>query len=231
MLAVYRLYNPAGTRFEAAVVEGAEGQPIIDDPSALVAPILKPLRPEPVLQRLRQSPAPVRVGLIAGHRGFDSGTVCADGLTEVQINVSVTERVAERLAATGLAVDILDEFDPRLDGYFATALVSVHVDSCDFVNELATGYKIAGTSFLDSSDLSICLEEAYGEATGLTYHANSVTPEMTDYHAFREISPATPATIIEIGFLNLDREILTTGSEKVVDGLVGGIECYLEQAQ
>jgi hypothetical protein len=34
--------------------------------------------------------------------------------------------------------------------------------------------------------------------------------------------------IIEIGFLNLDRDLLTSGSETVVNGLFDGIQCYLE---
>jgi N-acetylmuramoyl-L-alanine amidase len=51
---------------------------------------------------------------------------------------------------------------------------------------------------------------------------------MTDYHAFRKISPMTQALIIEIGFLNLDRDLLTSGSETVVNGLFDGIQCYLE---
>ena len=51
---------------------------------------------------------------------------------------------------------------------------------------------------------------------------------MTDYHAFRKISPSTQAVIIEIGFMNLDRELLTSGSETVVDGLYDGLQCFLE---
>ena len=49
---------------------------------------------------------------------------------------------------------------------------------------------------------------------------------MENYHAFSEISPGTPALIIEIGFLNLDREILTENSDLVVEGLVNGIACF-----
>ncbi|MDX1616030.1 MAG: N-acetylmuramoyl-L-alanine amidase, partial [Candidatus Promineifilaceae bacterium] len=182
-------------------------------------------------QRVAQSPRPTLIGIIAGHRGFDSGAACEDGLTEVQINDSVAERVAAELRETGYATETLDEFDARLDGYSATALVSIHADSCDFINDLATGYKISGSSFTDSSTLSICLEQTYGEATGLPYHPNSITAHMANYHAFRKISPGTPAVIIEIGFLNLDRESLTSGSESVVDGLTAGIVCFLEQSQ
>ena len=51
---------------------------------------------------------------------------------------------------------------------------------------------------------------------------------MTDYHAFRKLAPGTQALIIEIGFLNLDRQLLTDGSDKVVEGLANGISCFLE---
>jgi N-acetylmuramoyl-L-alanine amidase len=52
---------------------------------------------------------------------------------------------------------------------------------------------------------------------------------MSEYHVFNKISTVTPALIIEVGFLNLDREILTTHSDVVVTGLVNGILCYLGQ--
>jgi N-acetylmuramoyl-L-alanine amidase len=149
-------------------------------------------------------------------------------LTEVEVNTAVVEQLVKRLQDDGIDVDSLDEFDTRLDGYAATALVSVHSDSCDFINELATGFKISGSPNIDSSPLSICLEQEYGADTGLDYHPHSITPHMTDYHAFREISPVTQAVIIEIGFLNLDREILTAGSETVVDGLYDGLQCFLQ---
>ena len=128
-----------------------------------------------------------------------------------------------------LPVEILDEFDPRLESFSASAIVSIHADSCDYINELATGFKISGSPLTDSSSLSICIEQAYREATELKYHPDSITPHMTDYHAFRKIAPGTPAIIIEVGFLNLDREILTSGSEVVVSGLSNGILCYMDQ--
>jgi len=49
---------------------------------------------------------------------------------------------------------------------------------------------------------------------------------MREYHAFREIDPSTVAAIIETGFLNLDREILTRETERVAAGVVDGILCF-----
>jgi N-acetylmuramoyl-L-alanine amidase len=50
---------------------------------------------------------------------------------------------------------------------------------------------------------------------------------MTSYHAFGEIKENTVAAIIEIGFLNLDRQFLTNNTDLVVDGIVNGILCYI----
>ncbi len=228
LIAVYLFFSPDADSIEAlaeaAAIEASDGN---FDANAPIAPIVKPIKPKPVAQRLAQSPPPIRIGLIAGHRGSDSGTECSDGLTEVEINTAVVEELVARLREVGVEVDSLDEFDARLEDYRASALISVHSDSCDFINEQATGFKIAGSPFINSSQLSICIEHAYGQATGLEYHPHSITPHMTDYHAFRKISPITQALIIEIGFLNQDRDLLTTGSQTVVNGLFDGIQCYL----
>lgn len=229
LVTVYVVFSPDASSLESladsAAVDAAGSNA---DGKSPIAPIVKPIKPKPVTQRLAQSPPPVRIGLIAGHRGSDSGTECVDGLTEVEVNTGIVEQLVKLLQEEDVEVDSLDEFDVQLEGYTASGLISVHSDSCDYVNELATGYKISGSPFVNSSQLSICMEQAYGEATGLAYHPNSITPHMTDYHAFRKISPTTQALIIEIGFLNLDRQILTEGSESVVDGLYEGIQCFLQ---
>jgi N-acetylmuramoyl-L-alanine amidase len=52
---------------------------------------------------------------------------------------------------------------------------------------------------------------------------------MTDYHAFREISPGTPAIIVETGFMNQDRNLLTTEVDRPATGITNGILCFLKQ--
>jgi N-acetylmuramoyl-L-alanine amidase len=229
LLAVYVFFSPDTDSIESVAESAAidlTGSNVGGD--APIAAIEKPVKPKPVSQRLAQSPPPERIGLIAGHRGNDSGTECADGLTEVEITSAVVEKLVDQLRQSGLEVDSLDEFDARLEGYSASALVSVHVDSCDYINDIATGYKLAGSPYTDSSQLSICVEQSYGQATALPYHPNSITPHMSEYHAFRKLGPVTQAIIIEIGFLNLDRQLLTADSDIVVDGLQAGIVCFLE---
>lgn len=216
---VYWFFSPEGGQVEAAVAASVE--------PGLSAPLFKAVPAKPVTQRLAQSPGPIRVGIIAGHQGFDSGSVCVDGLTEVELNANVANQVVSALQSRGIRTDLLDEFDARLDDYSGTALVSIHSDSCTYINELATGFKIAGSSFTDSSQLSICIERSYGDITELRYNENTITPHMTDYHAFRKIAQGTPAIIIEVGFMNLDREILSNQSDLLSSGLVEGILCYL----
>ena len=52
---------------------------------------------------------------------------------------------------------------------------------------------------------------------------------MTEYHAFYEIEPQTPGAIIEIGFMAADRRLLTRRQDRVAQGIVDGLICFLEQ--
>jgi N-acetylmuramoyl-L-alanine amidase len=175
------------------------------------------------------TPAP-RIGLVAGHKGNDSGAACPDGLTEAAVNLDLATRVKAGLETNGFIVDLLDEFDKRLEGYEALAVVSIHNDSCEYINEQATGFKVAGALDTGAQDKALrlvaCLTDRYATRTNLTFHANSVTPDMTRYHSFYEVNANTPIAIIETGFLNLDRKILTEEPYRVAQGVIDGILCY-----
>jgi N-acetylmuramoyl-L-alanine amidase len=177
-------------------------------------------------------PRQPRVGIVAGHWGYDSGAVCDDGLTEQAVNFDIAGRVATLLQARRYRVDVLQEFDPRLTGYAADALVSIHSDSCEYINDIATGYKVARSvaSYTPEAEdrLVACLIDRYGAATGLGFHENSITPDMTSYHSFSEVAPLTPAAIVEIGFLYLDRGFLTSQPDRVASGIADGIVCFIE---
>lgn len=172
-----------------------------------------------------------RIGLVAGHWGNDSGAVCGDGLTEVSVNLKIAGLVQDILTQEGFQVDLLKEFDPRLAEYEAVALVSIHNDSCDFFGDQATGYKVAAapsTIYPEKAmRLTACLSQRYNSITGMQFHYNTVTLDMTDYHAFSEIHSDTTAAIIETGFLNLDREILTNRTDVVAQGVASGILCFV----
>jgi len=181
------------------------------------------------------APPQLRVGIVAGHAGNDSGAVCVDGngdvtLTEAEVNLEIAAIVQQKLIERGFQVDLLREFDSRLNGYRALAIISIHNDSCEYINDDATGFKVAAA--LNTPDLNranrltACLVDRYHRATDLTFHAGSITSDMREYHAFREIDPSTVAAIIETGFLNLDRELLTRETDRVAAGVVDGILCF-----
>jgi len=181
------------------------------------------------LQTLFEAVEPVhglRVGLIAGHSGSDSGAVCPDGLTEAEVNLRVAELVAEGLGRRGMRAEVLEEFDRRLSGYRADALVSIHSDSCqvDF-----SGFKVANQEGGSEASvrLTTCLWDEYEAVTGLNRHPTTITLDMTRYHAFREIASSTPASIIELGFMNADRRLLTWQPERAARCIVNGILCFL----
>lgn len=176
-----------------------------------------------------------RVGIVAGHWGYDEGASCADGLTEVEVNLDVAQRVVQSLRALGYHVDLLEEYDERLPGYLVDALISIHADSCQPFPDATpppTGFKVA--SVVDSvvpeeeQRLVACLREEYGERTGLGTHDNSITGHMTQYHTFYEIDGRTPGAIIETGFLWLDRDLLTQRADLVAQGIVDGVVCFIE---
>jgi N-acetylmuramoyl-L-alanine amidase len=171
------------------------------------------------------------IGIVSGHWGNDSGAVCSDGLTEADINLKIATLVKQDLVNAGYSVDLLQEFDAHLKGYQGLVLVSIHNDSCEYINDEATGFKVAAalssTVPEKAQKLTACMIDRYQKATGLQFHYNSITPDMTSYHAFNEINPLTPAAIIETGFLNLDRQVLTQHTDKVAKGVSDGILCFI----
>jgi len=136
------------------------------------------------------------------------------------VNLEIAERTADRLRRAGARVDVLEEYDPRLSGYTADVFVSIHADSCE---SSLSGFKVARveqSAVPQVEDRLVdCLWERYGDITGLAAHPGTITYDMRDYHAFREIHPQTPGAIIEVGFLGGDRRLLTTQPELVARGV------------
>ena len=174
---------------------------------------------------------PTNIGIVSGHYGYDSGAVCANGVTEAELNLEIATLVQKQLTDLGYTVDLLEEFDDRLDGFEGRLLISIHLDSCEYVNDQATGFKVASalseSNVVSGQRLVTCLSEEYSSITGLAFHAGSVTDDMTYYHAFSEINPVTTAAIIEAGFMNMDYRLLTEETDLVAQGIVSGILCYL----
>jgi len=169
-----------------------------------------------------------RVGLLAGHWQNDSGAVCPDGLQEAEVNLAVARRAAQLLREQGILVEVLPEYAAALDGYRADAFLAIHADSC---LEGYSGFKVARlASKVDgaaSDRLVGSVEEAYATATGLALSVDTITDDMREYHALRQIAPETPGAIIECGFLGGDRYLLTTEQDRVAVGIANGVEAFL----
>jgi N-acetylmuramoyl-L-alanine amidase len=170
------------------------------------------------------------VGIVSGHKGYDPGAVCPDGLTEAEINYKIALEVTSLLNRQGIRADLLDEFDERLTEYQADALISIHSDSCSVPG--ATGFKVArvtDSAIPEAEDqLVACLNQNYATYTGLPQHPASITDSMTNYHAFREIARHTPGAIIETGFMLEDRFLLEHKPKISARGIAAGILCFLD---
>lgn len=169
-----------------------------------------------------------RVGVISGHMGNDSGATCPDGRTEADTVHTIANRVARRLERAGATVDVLQEYDERLNGYAADALVSIHADSC--IDR--SGFKVARwpeSPTPEAADRLVgCLGLKYGEATGLSFDSFTITDDMTAYHAFKRVAPQTAAAIIETGYMGGDEAIIGKRPDLAARGIADGVICYLE---
>lgn len=201
----------------AQALDSASGEPAVFDAT-----------PDPTMQAQFN-----RIGIVAGHYGSDPGAVCSNGVTEAELNLEIATLVQKTLSDRGYQVDLLEEFDDRLNGYQGALVLSIHLDSCNYVNDQATGFKVAAAlseqNYSASQRLISCLSDRYIKVTGLPYHAGSVTDDMTYYHAFTEIDPNTVAAIIEAGFMNMDYRYLTEETDQVAEGIAAGILCYLNE--
>lgn len=174
------------------------------------------------------------IGIVSGHRGpeNDPGAICEDGLTEAEINFEVALLVVQGLREMGYTVDLLDEFDPRLDDYHAAALVSIHSNDCRDYGETVSGFLVARASARPPGGLddylAECIGSTYGYATQLERRF-SLTVDMTDYHTFREIHPLTPAAILELGFMREDRGLLTEQQDVLARGIIEGVLCFINR--
>lgn len=173
-----------------------------------------------------------RVALISGHAGNDSGAVCEDEtgtvtLAEADVNAAVVELAAARLRQAGADVVVLEEYDTRLEDLRADVLLSVHADSCID----ASGFKAAAYTYSQLEEVEArllgCINSIYAAETGLAQHPNTVTHNMTKYHAFRKIAPTTPAAILELGFLGGDRTLLEEQPGIVAQAVADSVLCFL----
>ena len=174
------------------------------------------------------------VALLSGHAGYDSGAICGDmnapTIKEVDVVARIVELVRVQLESTRLEVLILEEYDARLTNLEAALMLSLHADSCIFVNGYKAAYPYNSAIPLTERKMLACIDKHYAAHTGLSFHP-SVTDEMTRYHAFRKVLPGTPTVILEMGFLGGDAHLLTQEPERVAAGITESINCFLADSE
>jgi N-acetylmuramoyl-L-alanine amidase len=198
--------------------------------------------------RARRPAAPTgarHVGIQAGHWKTDDvpeelanlrilGGAVWGNVTEQQYVLGIAQKVALKLQEKGYVVDLLPTALPA--GYVADAFVAIHADGDETAT--ARGFKIAHGDRRTPYDeaLQEVLAEEYWKSTDLPVDVN-VTPAMLEYYAWRwekyksALSPFTPAVVIETGFITsaADRAVLLLKPDKVVDGIVNGVERFLNE--
>jgi hypothetical protein len=185
---------------------------------------------------------PPRVGIQIGHKDSDklpdslaalrtaTGT-SGGGMSEVELNEAMALRVAERLQAAGVVVDLIPATVPP--GYQADAFVALHADN--YPGPQIHGWKLA-TFFRSSQaslDLASSLSSSYG-ALGMP-HDPIMTANMRGYYAFNyrrykhAIAPTTPGVILEMGYMSSpdDMALLRDTPDMVADAITSGILGYL----
>lgn len=175
-----------------------------------------------------------RIGIVAGHWGFDSGHVCApelNNLREVDVNLRIATYLRDILTQRGYTVDLLREFDPALTDYVGLALLAIHSDSCDYINGNATGFKVSSVGAVaypaEAKNLLDCIEDRFAHLTGAKFAGNLVSSDSELFYDYAMVDPYTTAAVIEPGFLNLDYRFLTEKTELAARGIADGIVCYV----
>jgi N-acetylmuramoyl-L-alanine amidase len=189
---------------------------------------------------------PRRVAIQAGHWKTDEAPdelrrlipqtgAAWEGVTEVEINLDIAQRVAVILNSQGIAVDVLPTTIPV--GYVADAFVALHADS-DGTGE-NTGFKMAhGTRRGPYEDALLNdIKASFGTATGLEYDATHVSRNMTGYFAFswsrfqHALAAHTPAVILEMGYVSNDddRALMLDKPDVLATAIADGVLKFLSE--
>ena len=188
--------------------------------------------PVSIGQNAEGQQAPIRVGIQVGHYKHNEGYTCPDGIKEVDVDYIIANKVSLLLAASGITVEVLDEYDIKLINYKADALVSIHTGSCTDPSAAVSGFKIGtganNTDITRTNVLAACLAEQYQQNTNLVFNYTVITQDQPVSHTFLDINPQTPIVLIETGSLAVDRDILIDQSDRSANGITAGVLCYFK---
>jgi N-acetylmuramoyl-L-alanine amidase len=189
---------------------------------------------------------PRRVAIQAGHWKSDEAPdelrrlipqtgAAWEGITEVEIDLDIAQRVVVILNAKGIAVDILPTTIPV--GYVADAFVALHADS-DGVGE-NSGFKMAHGARRGPYEDALLndIKDRFGAATGLDYDARHVSRNMSGYFAFswsrfqHAVAAHTPAVILEMGYVSNDddRALMVDKPDLLATAIADGVLKFLNE--
>lgn len=159
------------------------------------------------------------------------------GYNEWEVNLAIAQFVEQQLEEQGVAVDLLPATIPM--SYTADAVVAIHADGTTTRPASRRGWKVTEPwrSPAASQALAQALAASYAEVTGIPRDPQEPSVNMQAYYAFAPyryryaVAPATPAAIIEVGFMTnaADREIIFRQPELTARGISQGILQYLAQ--
>jgi len=164
-----------------------------------------------------------------------AGGATSGGAVEWEVNLAIAREAERLLQGQGLVVDLVPA--TVRPGYRAAAFVSIHADGNH--DPTVSGFKVAPAA-RDGSGLARVLNESvvrrYAERTRLAWNP-SITSDMTDYYAFdarrfrHAINPATPAVVLETGFLTNpeDRRVIVDAPQLAGEGIATGVLDFLRQ--
>ena len=195
-----------------------------------------------------------QIGVEAGHSGRTigaTGATCPDGLTEVSVTESVSQKVAEILRQGGYEADVLSAILLNTStgqqddsgvwvhkGYSASVFIALHAYVC---NTSHSGYKVSrwrgynsdGTNgSSDASDRLVSdIWREYGLVTGQRRDDASITDNMRLYYGLnpgRGITSSTAGAILEMAYLS-EKDLTATdeGRLKMAEGIVNALTSFL----
>ena len=172
------------------------------------------------------------IGILVGHWNVDSGSVCENGITEADVNEAIANQVSIKMNALGYPVRLFAQTDLDLINFRGQVLVAIFSGPCENTPANKSGFTIG--TILNASDLNasnalaVCMGEIYQSSTDLDFTYEIITPDHSAYTLFEMVNPGTPMIYLEMGSLYLDQTLLLEESEKVANGIVNGILCYLD---
>ncbi len=179
-----------------------------------------------------QNERDLHIGILSGHwEDSIPGEVCQDGTLESDVNQAIALQVQQELEDRGYIVDLFPEYDLTMLNYEGAAFVALYSGSCAESPQPPSGFSIGGSFTAQNPELvdqlATCLAQEYQQATGLPFTYEVINAEDASYHIFRDISLNTPAVRLEMGSLKSDRAVIIDNPEKAAQGIVAGIQCFL----